>query len=305
MMWLQTHHSVTTGWKRTLRSLDNPRSCTARDRSSASDMDKAEMATKNNGNGNENNGGEPMPTRGRRITADDLTKAAEAARDAATAASNAAETIVAALESGAGGNQDLLQEIDESQIGEDEVSTPAPEDRGGGGGKVAFEEFMAQLSGALRRGGGNLDVSENAAWVKIESLKNGHKIYVAKGKTSVNRVESTLPPNLVPGATEPDRKNGRIVSFLPADPKVIGEALRFLLQDDQKLPAPQRAQGGGGSQGGGGPRGGGGGQGGQGGQQGGGGRSGGGGQQGGGGGGGTRQAGSPPGGSRRPQAKFN
>ncbi len=241
------------------------------------------MATRN-GNGNGNGGDQPaIPvSRGRRITSDDLSKAAEAARDAATAASNAAEAVVAALEQG-----DI--DIDESRVGQhtEEVGiSPLPQqEESHGSGKMAFEEFMAQLSGALRRAGNNVDISENAAWVKIESRRNGHKVYVAKGKTSVNRVESTLPPELIPGATEPDRKNGRIASFIPADPRVVGEAIRHLAVDEDKLRAPLRGggQGGGGSQGGQGQ----------------------GGQRGGGSGGGGQSGGGQGGGGRRAQGAFN
>ncbi len=215
-----------------------------------------------NGNGNGNGGrGDkddmPVISRGRRITADDLTRAAEAAREAAQAASNAAEAVVVALESG---------DIDESLVGMEReregTATEQPQGRGGGGGegqgKVAFEEFMAQLSGILRKAGDAVDVTEHSRWVKIESRKNGHKVYVAKGKNQVNRIESTLPPELIPGATEPDRKNGRIASFIPADPKAVTVAIRALVQSEDQLRAPQRGGGGGGQEGGGGGRGGGG-----------------------------------------------
>jgi hypothetical protein len=225
-------------------------------------MDTTEMARKGsnnngNGNGNDDNGGEPVPTRGRRITADDLSKAAEAAREAAAAASTAAEAVVVALESG---------DVDESLVGlEGEGPQVSSRDVGGGRdaeqggeGRVAFEQFMAQLSGVLKRAGNTVDVTENARWVKIESKKNGHKIYVAKGKTQVNRIESTLPVDLVPGAEEPDRKNGRIASYLPADPKVVSDAIRHLAQSEEQLRPPLRGGGqgqqGGGQQGGGGRR---------------------------------------------------
>ena len=42
------------------------------------------------------------------------------------------------------------------------------------------------------------------------------ELYVAKGKNQVNRIESTLPVDLVPGAVDPDRRNGRIASYIPA-----------------------------------------------------------------------------------------
>lgn len=204
-------------------------------------MDDTEMARKNdNDNGNEGQMPE-TPTRSRRITANDLAKAAEAAQEAASAASTAAEAVVAALESG---------DVDEALVGVE--ASPADE---GTGGRVAFEEFMAQLSGVLKKAGNTVDVSENARWVKIESRKNGHKIYVAKGKTQVNRVESTLPPDLVAGSEEPDRKNGRIASYLPPDPKSVGEAIRHLAQSEEHIRPPLRGgAAGGGTTGGGGRR---------------------------------------------------
>lgn len=206
-----------------------------------------EMAKKNgngNGNGNSDNGGEEMPVRGRRITADDLTKAAEAAREAAAAASTAAEAVVVALESG---------EVDEGLVGMQEGTPSTMEQDDQPSGQVAFEQFMAQLHGILRKAGDNVSVTEHARWVKIESRRNGHKVYVAKGKNQVNRIESTLPPELVPGAVEPDRKNGRIASYIPADPKSVALAIRQLVQSDDKIRAPERGggAGGGGNRGGG------------------------------------------------------
>jgi hypothetical protein len=194
-------------------------------------MDFSEMANRKSGNGNGDSDHDlTPPARGRRITADDLTKAAEAAREAAAAASNAAEAVVVALESG---------EIDESMVGGG-GETATQEGGGSRGGKVAFEEFMAQLEGVIRKAGDNIDVTEHSRWVKIESLKNGHKVYIAKGKNQVSRIESTLPPNLVPGAVEPDRKNGRIASYLPPDPKAVSVAIRQLVQSEEPIRAPQR-----------------------------------------------------------------
>jgi hypothetical protein len=212
------------------------------------------MPNRNSGNGNgdrDRNGGEPTPApaRGRRITADDLTKAAEAAREAAAAASNAAEAVVVALESG---------DVDESLVGMESEDVGGGGGRqaqggqggGGGGTRAAFEEFMAQLNGVLRKAGDNLTVTEHARWVKIESKVNGHKIYVAKGKNQVNRIESTLPPELVPGAVDPDRKNGRIASYIPADPKAMATAIRALVQSEERIRPPLRGGGGGGAGGG-------------------------------------------------------
>jgi hypothetical protein len=191
-------------------------------------------SNKNNGNGNGNgNNDAAPPTRSRKITADDLTKVAEAAREAATAASTAAEAVVVALESG---------EIDEAMIGMEAHGTAEKPDAS----RAAFEGFMAELQGVLKKAGNTVSVTEHARWVKIEGVKNGHKVYVAKGKNHVSRIESTLPPNLVPGAVEPDRKNGRIQSYIPADPKAVAAAIRQLAQLEDKIPAPQRPAGGGG-----------------------------------------------------------
>ena len=195
------------------------------------------MATKKNGNGNDS--GEIV--RPRKITADDLSKAAEAAREAAAAATTAAEAVVVALESG-----EVDEELVGIESGEPMSASLAPPEKPG---EVAFEEFMAQLSGVLRKAGDAVSVTEHSRWVKIESKRNGHKVYVAKGKNQVNRVESTLPPNLVPGAVEPDRKNGRIASYIPADPKAVAQAIRQLAQSDDKIPAPHRGGGGGGGAG--------------------------------------------------------
>lgn len=243
-------------------------------------MDITEMANRKSGNGNDDKDLTP-PARGRRITADDLSKAAEAARSAAAAASDAAEAVVVALESGATMEDTVVTDVDESGMS----------GQAGGGSKVAFEEFMAQLEGVIRKAGDNIDVTEHSRWVKIESRKNGHKVYISKGKNQVSRIESTLPPNLVPGSVEPDRKNGRIASYLPPDPKAVSVAIRQLVQSEDHIRPPQRggvaaeaAGPGGGGAGAGGTQGRGGGQGGRGG-------AGGGGRGGGGGG--------------RPQGEFN
>lgn len=201
-------------------------------------MDITEMAKAKSGNGNVGEEQQPAVSRGRRITADDLSKAAEAARAAASAASTAAEAVVVALESG--DVDATLTEMEESVGAQERTASQA-----------AFEEFMAELAGVLKKARDSVSVTEHARWVKIEGVKNGHKVYVSKGKNQVNRIESTLPPNLIPGATEPDRKNGRIASYIPADPKAVATAIRQLVQYDEKIPAPQRGPGGGGAGGGG------------------------------------------------------
>ena len=211
------------------------------------------MANGKNDNGNGGN----SSARGKRITRDDLQKSIEAAREAAQAAAGAAEATLVALNS----------EMDEDLPPEDMTGDEDQGQRDGRGGQqasgpLAYEEFMARLKSTLDKAGASVQVSENAAWIKIESRRNGHKVYLAKGKTQVNRIESTLPPEAVPGAVEPDRKNGRIASWIPADLGAVTVAIRQLATSDSIIRPPQRGGGqggggshpqGGGSQGGSGP----------------------------------------------------
>lgn len=166
---------------------------------------------KKNGNGNGNGG----QGRAKRVTKDDLAKAAAAAAEASA-------RVASAL--GAGG-----EDIEEEGEIIPEHGTPA------------FQGFMARLAEAIDRGGRTLHVTENAAWVKIESTKNGHKIYISKGKNQVNRVESTLPPEIITGATEPGRPNGRIASWIPAEVGAVEEAIDALSTLDTGIRPPARA----------------------------------------------------------------
>src|SRR5687767_6657713 len=61
--------------------------------------------------------------------------------------------------------------------------------------QAAFRRFMAKLGEAIDEVGPAVEVTQNVAWVKIQSLRSGHK-----GKLAVGRIDSTLPPELVPGA---------------------------------------------------------------------------------------------------------
>ncbi len=200
--------------------------------------------TNGNGNGGKNgngNGGH-KPAVGKTPTQDDLLKAAN------EAAQGAAEAVVKAMTHAEEEDEDLP----DIRALHGEGQRPAPQAT-----PPAFEEFMARLRTTLDKAGDAVQVTENAAWVKIESRRNGHKVYVNKGKTLVTRVESTLPPSAVPGATEPGRPNGRIASWIPADPAAVERAVQVLAGSDQMIRPPQRGRGGnppptrgGGSQGG-------------------------------------------------------
>lgn len=108
-------------------------------------------------------------------------------------------------------------------MGEPAANEQAPKSDG----QEAFKRFMAALGDALHRAGDMVTVSDNVSWVKIEG-RNGHRVYVAKGKNSVGRVDSTLPPDVVPGAMPAGRRNGRIASWLPASTEAVARAIEII-----------------------------------------------------------------------------
>jgi hypothetical protein len=179
-------------------------------------------------------------TRGRKPTREDLTRAAEAAVKAAEAAGAAAEVVAAGIEG--------MDQPSASQ-------TPVVARTATGGGRrgpalppgapMAFEAFMAALDSAIKKAGPAIHVSENAGWVKIEGPTQ-QRIYITKTKTLVNRVETTLAPELIEGAEAvPVGSNGKIASRLPADPEIVSEAIRLLVTAGPLRPrlAPGQAQG--------------------------------------------------------------
>jgi len=204
-----------------------------------------------------------MPTNGRKtITREDLSKAAAAAKEAAEAAATTSEALLAVLEQEGEEIPDNprpayrvkgLENGGSRQEGRGVKNGNGNEARGengngngGGGGRrqegpPAFEEFMAALQDAIQSAGNGIRVTDNRGWVKIESTVNGHKVYVAKGKTAVNRIESTLDPNQLSGATEPDRDNGLIRSHLRAEIEVVSQAISLLVDED--IPPPQSRRG--------------------------------------------------------------
>ena len=103
---------------------------------------------------------------------------------------------------------------------------------------MAFEAFMGRLNAVLARYADSLKVTELEGWMKIEGPQ-GHKIYITKTKTVVNRVESTLDPDLIKGA-EASTGNGRIASVLPATTKAVAEAVRLLATLKEAIRPPAR-----------------------------------------------------------------
>lgn len=99
--------------------------------------------------------------------------------------------------------------------------------------RTAFERFMFGLRDTMKEVSPMVKVKSNVSWIKIESLVNGHKIYISKGKLSVGRVESTMPTWMINGAIRPGFKNGKISSWLPPTVDAVKQALKLLI--DPKL----------------------------------------------------------------------
>jgi hypothetical protein len=94
--------------------------------------------------------------------------------------------------------------------------------------RSAYAAFMRRLAPTLEECGERLRVTPNVTWLKIEGMTTGHRVYISKGKFAVNRVDSTLPPEVVPGAVTPTNRNGRIASWLPADAETVAYAIRLI-----------------------------------------------------------------------------
>lgn len=98
---------------------------------------------------------------------------------------------------------------------------------------AAFVEGVRDLVG--KKTWSQIDVLDQSAWVQIKGRRG--RIYVAKTTGVVSRVESTLRPEEVPhyptpegvvGASEPDRPNGSIRSWLWADMGLVAEAVKVI-----------------------------------------------------------------------------
>jgi hypothetical protein len=142
------------------------------------------------------------PVVGKKPTRDDLDKAIETVRAAA----------------GVG----VVAEISDQEMAE---------------GPLAFEAFMSKLDSTIRKYSDRVKITELEGWMKIEG-RQGHKVYITKTKTVVNRVESTLDPDLIKGAT-PMAGNGKIASVLPATVRAVNEAIQLLATLDEPIRPPR------------------------------------------------------------------
>ncbi len=164
-----------------------------------------------------------LPVVTRRITRDELREVVAAATLAVQSAVAASEVALAAIEQGeesgphpVGAKGQVPRELD-----------PVPHPRGDGD-NMSLDQFMAKLRPIIELAGHRIKVTENKSWVKIVGQHD--KIYVARGKLKVGRVESTLTPDVVLGSVAPpqERENGLIKSWIPADSMAVGEAIRHI-----------------------------------------------------------------------------
>lgn len=180
-----------------------------------------------NGNrGSDRDDNAPVGGAGRKPTRDDLTNVIAAAKEAAHSAEAAADAALAVVEGGGlgpAGSGEVIATLSDQDVAE------AP---------MAFEAFMGKLGDVLKRAGESVRVTELEGWIKIEG-KQGHKVYITKTKTVVNRVESTLDPDLIKGAT-PMAGNGRIASVLPPNTRAVGEAIKLLATLAEPIRPPAR-----------------------------------------------------------------
>lgn len=96
-------------------------------------------------------------------------------------------------------------------------------------GPAAWESFVNSLKSKLGpEVWERVSFEEQSAFVKIQALGSKERLYIAKTVTVVSRVECTLHPDLVPGSMAPDRPNGSILSWIPADEGSVTEAIKVL-----------------------------------------------------------------------------
>lgn len=107
-------------------------------------------------------------------------------------------------------------------------------------GPAAWEEFLDKLEPVLQQAGDSIRVLDRAGWVKVENPTTGHKLYFNKGVTGVTRVESSLAPDAVKGAQQPEFYNGRITSIIPPTVEAVSEAIKVIAQVQERLSAPRR-----------------------------------------------------------------
>lgn len=109
-------------------------------------------------------------------------------------------------------------------------------------GPPAYEAFMAAVSAHAKALG--LDVKEQKHFFQIFA-GTGHKLYVAKDKKSVNRVDTTLPRTalVVNGrdiSLPLDTPNGRIACHIDPTVESVLTALDVMANFKDKIPAPRK-----------------------------------------------------------------
>lgn len=112
------------------------------------------------------------------------------------------------------------------------AADPPTEEPEGPPAEKAYETFLRDLR--VRLGDelwANITVTDQRSWVQLAGPSD--RVYVAKSATVPPRVECTLEPEMVEGAQEPIRRNGRIRSLLPPDVEAVAQAITIIAADRQ------------------------------------------------------------------------
>lgn len=110
-------------------------------------------------------------------------------------------------------------------VGPGDPATGSEEER-----PKAYEQFVDAVRALVGdEAWEQMEVKVQRAWVQVASRRNASdRLYIAKARLRVSRVECTLPPGSIPEATEPDRPNGSIRSSLPANEEVVARAITLM-----------------------------------------------------------------------------
>lgn len=108
-------------------------------------------------------------------------------------------------------------------------------------GPKAYEVFIDALRERVGdKIWGGITVEEQSAWMKLEGRNSRERVYIAKTVNVVSRVESTLPPEAIAGSTQPDKVNGSINSWVPANEESCAAAIIMIATLEAPLQVADR-----------------------------------------------------------------
>lgn len=158
------------------------------------------------------------------------TNTIESTENTETANTESMESTETILEAGASG------EADEGDAEGEAIAEDVKKDKG----PPAYEAFVAALKSHSEALG--LTSKEQKSFFQFTNIATGHKLYVAKGSRGVNRIDTTLPEEQLPGiCLKLEKENGRIACHVQPSVEAVQMALDVLSSFGEKLRAPKRA----------------------------------------------------------------